>query len=81
MTQVELYVHATKTRKNPGYNSRGTYYVTCSDICRMRLCLNLLSRVFSNRCVFKDFDKNAQRISVAGRPKRIEMFVFRVHRA
>ena len=47
----------------------------------MGLFLNLLSRAFSNRCVFNDFDKNAQRISVAGRLKRIEMYAFRVHRA
>ena len=81
MTQVELYVHATNARKNPGYNPRGTYYVTGSDICRMRFFFDLLSRSFSNRCVFNDFDKNAQPISVAGRPKRIEMYAFRVHRA
>ena len=30
-----------------------------------------LSRVFSNRCVF---DENAQRVSVVGRPKRIEVY-------
>ena len=30
-----------------------------------------LSRAFSNRCVF---DENTQRISVDGRPKRIEMY-------
>ena len=30
-----------------------------------------LSRAFSNRCVF---DENAQRISVDGRPKCIEMY-------
>ena len=32
-----------------------------------------LSRAFSNRCVC---DENAQRISVDGRPKRIEMYAF-----
>ena len=36
----------------------------------MRFRFDPLSRAFSNRCVF---DENAQRISVDGRRKRIEM--------
>ena len=39
------------------------------DMSRIRF--DPLSREFSNRCVF---DENAQRISVDGRPKRIEMY-------
>ena len=34
-----------------------------------------LSRAFSNRCVF-DENANAKRISVSGRPRRIEMHAF-----
>ena len=39
----------------------------------MRFRVDPLLRTFSNRCVF---DENAQRISVDGRPKRIEMYAF-----
>ena len=39
----------------------------------MRFRFDPLSRAFSNRCVF---DENAQRISVDGRPKCIEMYAF-----
>ena len=46
--------------------------VHTNTIC-MRFRFDPLSRAFSNRCVF---DENAQRISVDGRPKRIEMYAF-----
>ena len=39
----------------------------------MRFRFDPPSRAFSNRCVF---DENAQRISVVGKPKRIEMHAF-----
>ncbi len=39
----------------------------------MRFHLYSLSTAFSNRCVFGEY---AERISVDGRPKRIEMYAF-----
>ena len=39
----------------------------------MRFGFGPLSRAFSDRCVL---DENATRISVDGRPKRIEMYSF-----
>ena len=39
----------------------------------VRFCFDPLSRAFSDRCVF---DENTQRISVNGRPVRIEMYAF-----
>ena len=44
-----------------------------TDTICMRFRFDPLSRAFSNRCVFNE---NAQRISVDGRPKRIEMYAF-----
>ena len=44
--------------------------VRTDTIC-MRFRFDPLSGVFSNRCVF---DEKAQRISVDGKPKRIEMY-------
>ena len=45
----------------------------------MRFRFDPLSRAFSNRrCVFNE---NAQRISVDGRPKRIEMYAFSMENA
>ena len=44
-----------------------------TDTICVRFCLDLLSRAFSNRCVF---DENAQRICVKRGPKRIEMYAF-----
>ena len=35
--------------------------------------IHLVSKAFSNRCVF---DENAQRISADGRPKRVELYAF-----
>ena len=46
--------------------------VRTNTIC-MRFRVDPLLRTFPNRCVF---DENAQRISVEGRPKRIEMYAF-----
>ena len=43
-----------------------------NTIC-MRFHFHPLPRVFSNRCVF---DENPHRMSVDGRPKRIEMYTF-----
>ena len=68
----------------PGYNSRGTYDVIVFILMRfrpstliryvsMRFRFDPPSRAFSNRCVF---DENAQRISVDGKPKRIEVHAF-----
>ena len=41
-----------------------------TDTICVRFCLDLLSRAFSNRCVF---DENAQRVCVDGRRKLIEI--------
>ena len=68
----------------PGYNSRGTYDVIVFILMRfrpftligyvsVRFRFDPPSRAFSNRCVF---DENAQRISVDGKPKRIEVYAF-----
>ena len=68
----------------PGYNPRGRYDVIIFILMRfrqstlirhvsMRFRFDPPSRAFSNRCVF---DENAQRISVDGKPKRIEMHAF-----
>ena len=43
---------------------------TPANTIRRRFCFDRLSRAFSNRCVL---DENAQRISVGGTPKRLEM--------
>ena len=43
---------------------------TLANTIRRRFCFDRLSRAFSNRCVL---DENAQRISVGGTPKRLEM--------
>ena len=68
----------------PGYNPRGRYDVIIFILMRfrqstliryvsMRFRFDPPSRAFSNRCVF---DENAQRVSVDGKPKRIEMHAF-----
>ena len=68
----------------PGYNPRGAYDVIVFILMRfrpstliryviMRFRFDPHARAFSNRCVF---DENAQRISVDGKPKRIEMHAF-----
>ena len=68
----------------PGYNPRGRYDVIIFIFMRfrqstliryvsMRFRFDPPSRAFSNRCVF---DENAQRISVDGKPKRIDMHAF-----
>ena len=68
----------------PGYNSRGTYDVIVFILMRfrpstliryvsVRFRFDPPSRAFSNRCVFNE---NAQRISVDGKPKRIEVHAF-----
>ena len=68
----------------PGYNPRGTYDVIVFTLMRfrpstliryvsVRFRFDPPSRAFSNRCVF---DENAQRISVDGKPKRIEVHAF-----
>ena len=44
-----------------------------TDTICVRFCLDLVSRAFSNRCVF---DENAQRICMKRGPKRIEMYAF-----
>ena len=53
------------------------YFHAFSTVHKNRICtlfrFDLLSRAFSNRCVF---DENAERIGVGGRPKRIEMYAF-----
>ena len=68
----------------PGYNSRGTYDVIVFILMRfrpftligyvsVRFRFDPPSRAFSNRGVF---DENAQRISVDGKRKRIEVHAF-----
>ena len=52
------------------FRSFSTVY---TDTICMRFRFDHLSRAFSSRCVF---DVNAPRISVDGRPKRIEMYAF-----
>ena len=44
----------------------------------MRFRFDPFSRAFENLCVFNE---NAQRISVDGRPKRIEMYAFSKEKA
>ena len=46
--------------------------VLTNTIC-MRFCLDLLSRAFSNRCVF---DENSQRICMKRGTKPIEIYAF-----
>jgi len=76
VTQVELYVHGSNTRAFDIFGRR-FYFDAFSTVHTNRIYVRFrfdpLSNVFSNRCVF---DENARRISVDGRPKRIEMYPF-----
>ena len=71
-----LYAHATKTQAcaifGHCFHFDALSIVHTNTIC-MRFCFDPLSRAFSNRCVLNE---NAQRISVDGRPKSIEMYAF-----
>ena len=75
--RVKLYAHATNTIACDIFGHRFHFDVFSTffdgshlhDMSRIRF--DPLSREFSNRRVFVE---NAQRISVDGRPKRIEMY-------
>ena len=73
VTHVELYAHATITRACDIF-SHGFHFdafSTDNTICMHFSFDHLLSRAFSNRCVF---DENAQSIRANGRPKCIKMY-------
>ena len=58
----------------PGYNPRGTYDVIVFILMRFRP--STLIRYVSMRFRFGPPSENAQRISMDGKPKRIEMHAF-----
>ena len=76
VTQVDLYLYAANTRAFDIFGRR-FYFDAFSTVHTKRIYVRFrfdpLSKAFSNRCVF---DENARRISVDGRPKRIEMYTF-----
>ena len=73
VTQVELYAHAIITRARDIFSHRFHFdaFSTDNAICMRFHFDHLLSRAFSNRCVF---DENAQGIRADGRPKYIKMY-------
>ena len=73
VTHVELYAHATITRARDNFSHRYHFdaFLTDNTICMRFHFDHLLSRAFSNRCVF---DENAQSIRTDGRPKCIKMY-------
>ena len=78
VAQVELYVHALNTSAFDIFGRR-FYFDAFSTVHTNRIYVlfrfDPLSNAFSNRCVF-DENAHARRISVDGRPKRIEMYTF-----
>ena len=75
VTYVELYAHATNTRAcdicSHSFHFILLRFRPSRPIRFVRFHFDPLPRAFSNRCIF---DKNALRISVNERLKRIEMY-------
>ena len=53
-------------------DTSSTVYTIIRYVC-ISVLIHLVSKAFSNRCVF---DENSQHISADGRPKRVELYAF-----
>ena len=69
---VFVVIENASIDSRPHYNF-DVFSTFLTDAISMRFLFDPLSKTLSNRCVFHE---NAQRISVDGRPERIEMYAF-----